>query len=169
MMMQRSPDSLSLILIGISLALGGCQSGLDNPLTPTGSHSMAFDAAFEALAVVNTDAGTISVIDERSHEVQEVWVGAEPTRIARAGSSYFISLRAERSIAKVERRNDRWSLIQKVKVGTEPYGLVASEYGTRLFAALSTQGEVIEISPKTMKVTQKWAIGKEIRWLALRP
>ena len=169
MMMQRSLDSLSLILIGISLALGGCQPGLDNPLTPTGSHSMAFDAAFEALAVVNTDAGTISVIDERSHQVQEVWVGAEPTRIARAGSSYFVSLRAERSIARVERRNDRWSLIQKVKVGTEPYGLVASEYGTRLFAALSTQGEVIEISPKTMEVTQKWAIGKEIRWLALRP
>ena len=60
-------------------------------------------------------------------------------------------------------------VIQKVKVGTEPYGLVASEYGTRLFAALSTQGEVIELSPKTMKVIKKWAIGKEIRWLALRP
>ena len=107
------------------------------------------------------------MIDESSHEVQEIWVGQEPTRIAR-GVSYFISLRAERSITKVERRSGQWTVIQKVRVGTEPYGLVASEYGTRLFAALSTQGEVIELSPKTMEVIQKWAIGKEIRWLALR-
>ena len=117
---------------------------------------MAFDAAFEELAVVNTDAGTISMIDERSHEVQEIWVGQEPTRIARAGSSYFISLRAERSIAKVERRDNQWSVIQKVKGrdrALRPGG--EREYGTRLFAALSTQGEVIELSPKTMKVIQE--------------
>ena len=43
---------------------------------------MAFDAAFEELAVVNTDAGTISVIDERSHEVQD-WVGDQPASHAR--------------------------------------------------------------------------------------
>ena len=152
--MQRSLDSLSFILLGISLALGGCHPGLDNPLTPTGSHSMAFDAAFEELAVVNTDAGTISVIDERSHEVQEIWVGQEPTRIARAGSAYFISLRAERSIAKVERRNDQWTVIQKVRSGLSPTAWWVSTAPDS--SQHSTQGEVIELSPKTMEAIQKW-------------
>ena len=158
------------IVLGIALGLlAACSAGLDNPLTPTGSHSIAFDADYDTLAVVNTDAGTVTFIDERSHTTKEVWVGEEPTRIARARGRYFVTLRAERSVAVLAKRDGAWALETKLKVGTEPYGIVATEHGSRVFVAASTEGAVVEISPSSLKVVQKWIVGEEVRWLALRP
>jgi len=151
------------------LILSGCSGGLEDRRTPTGSHSIAFDEHYEVLAVANTDAGTISFVNESSHKVDEVSVGLEPTRIVRAGQRFFVSLRAERSIAVLSKRDGAYRVEKKIKVGTEPYGLVATERGGRVFVAASTAGQVLEISPRNLSVIRKWDLGSEIRWLGLRP
>ena len=116
-----NPVFCLLFFVTVSMT-SGCSGGLDNPLMPTGSHSIAFNSDFTRVAVANTDAGTVSFIDERSHVVQEVSVGLEPTRIARAGNKYFVSLRAERSVAVLRPEGDGFVVEKKIRVGAEPYG-----------------------------------------------
>ncbi|MCA9568446.1 MAG: hypothetical protein KC656_11410, partial [Myxococcales bacterium] len=45
------------------------------------------------------DAGTVTATTPNDASVQEIDVGAEPTRIARAGDRIFVTLKGERAVA----------------------------------------------------------------------
>jgi DNA-binding beta-propeller fold protein YncE len=149
-----------------TLALAACSSGLKDHRFPTGSDTMVATARYDAVVAVNVDEGTISRLDLGSDEVTELVVGAEPTRIARAGNRFFVTLRGERAVAVISKSFEVEKLI---KTGAEPFGVVASENGKRVYVSVSQSGEVIEIDAKKLERLRTFKVEDEPRWLALHP
>jgi mono/diheme cytochrome c family protein len=118
---------------------------------------------------VDTDGGTVAAIDAVGNTVTRTYVGLEPTRIARAGERLFVTLRGERSLAVLERSDSGLTLLSKIPVGAEPFGVVASENGRRVYVAAALEGEVHEIDAETLEITRSWTVRDEPRWLALHP
>ncbi len=158
-----SPRLITLLLLST-----GCQSVLSDHSFATGSHTVVADSDRGLIWAVDADNGAI-VRQSTSGEVHSVDVGVEPSRIARAGSRLFVTLRGERSVAVLEDKGDSLKLLQKVEVGTEPYGIVAREDGKRLYVALATQGVVQELDGESFSVLRSWEISGEPTWLALQP
>lgn len=154
----------------LALSLVGCSSGgLSDSTFATGSTTVVSSSAARAVYAVNTEEGTVSRYDSATGAVSSVDVGAEPTRIARVGDRLLVTLRGERGIAVV--RDVGGSLVREsvVPTGAEPYGIVASEDGTHVYVALSTQDEVDELDGSTLSVVRTWHVDGQPRWLALHP
>lgn len=151
-------------------SLAGCGSSqLANDRYPTGSSTLATSADARRVYAVNVDEGTITSMDSESKVTSTLAVGSEPTRIARAGDRLLVTLRGQAGIAVVTDSEDGLALERVVGTGTEPYGIVASEDGRRVYVALSTQGEVQELDGESLAVLRSWPISGEPRWLALHP
>jgi len=156
--------------IGLTAAvLTGCGTGsLGDNTFQTGSSTLTSSSDRTAVYAANVDEGTVTIVRD-GVVIDEVDVGAEPTRIARAGNYVFATLRAERGIAVLAETADGLEVVDRIDVGAEPFGLVATERGDRIFATISQEDRVIEIDVATREVTRTWAIGGEPRWLALHP
>jgi DNA-binding beta-propeller fold protein YncE/mono/diheme cytochrome c family protein len=151
----------------IPLAIAGCGGALQDPLYPTGSASLA--AHDGRLFAANTDQGTVSVIEVGGAPQSEVEAGLEPTRIARVGETFFVTLRNERAVAVMDLADGVLTLRTRVEVGAEPFGIVAAEKGADVYVALSLQDEVIRMDPTTLAVTARYAVPGQPRGLALHP
>jgi len=162
----------SRTLLLATLAIAGCaaQKPLQDPLDQTGSSSMIASSSRQALYALNVDEGTLSVLDAGTGEIkQEIAVGREPTRIARSGSKVYVTLRAERGIAVLDETADGLTLDRVVPTGAEPFGIVASEDGSLVYVALSTEDQVQELDASTMAVVRTFAVEGQPRWIALAP
>jgi len=148
------------------LALMACSGGLKDERFPTGSDTIAATARYDAVVAVNTDEGTISRLDLETDEVVELVVGAEPTRIARAGKRFFVTLRADRAVAVV---SEDFEVEKIIPTGAEPFGVVATENGRRVYVALSQSSEVVEIDARQLTKLRAFKVQDEPRWLALHP
>jgi len=148
------------------LSLTACGSGLNDNRFPTGSDSIAATAKYDAVVAVNTDEGTISRVDLATDKVKELLVGAEPTRIARAGDRFFVTLRGERAIAVI---SADFEVEKMIKTGAEPFGVVATENGKRVYVAVSQAGYVVEIDADKLEKMRTFKVDNEPRWLALHP
>ncbi len=158
---------LSLALIATLAACGS--SSLSDSRYATGSSTLVTSADARRVYAVNVDEGTVTSYDRESGTLSSVAVGREPTRIARAGEHLLVTLRGERGIAVLTETANGLELERTVATGAEPYGIVASEDGHRVYIALSTQGEVQELDGATLAVLRSWPIAGEPRWLALHP
>lgn len=158
---------VSLALIATLAACGS--SSVSDGRYATGSSTLVTSADARRVYAVNVDEGTVSSYDRDSGLTTTVAVGREPTRIARAGDRLLVTLRGERGIAVLTDAGDGLEVERTIATGTEPYGIVASENGRRVYVALSTQGEVQELDGETFAVLRSWPITGEPRWLALHP
>ena len=152
------------------LALVGCGSqGLDDPRFATGSTTMVVAEEGPVLYAVNVDEGTVSRLDADSGDLSEVDVGIEPTRIARVGDELWVTLRGERGVAIL--RDDEGSLqVDSVmSVSAEPFGVVASENGKRVYVAMSQADIVVEYDGKSKQELRRFQVQDDPRFLALHP
>jgi DNA-binding beta-propeller fold protein YncE/mono/diheme cytochrome c family protein len=158
------------MLFGLSL-IAACapQGGLDDPLHPTGSSTLVAGSDRDAAYAVNTDAGTVARVSPDGAADAEIPVGLEPTRIARAGSQVFVTLRGERRVAILSETPAGLVEDGFVDVGAEPYGIVASEDGTRVYVANSMSDTVSEIDALSRDILRTWRVPHEPRYLALHP
>jgi len=163
--MTRIFPALTLLLV----LLSGCGGQLDDSRFPTGSNTVVASSDFSALHVVDTDGGAIATVSVSDESVSTVSVGLEPTRLARAGNRIFATLRAERAVAVLEERGDGLVVVDRIDTGAEPFGIVASENGERIYVASSLSGTVIEIDTENLETLRSWQIENEPRWLALHP
>jgi DNA-binding beta-propeller fold protein YncE/mono/diheme cytochrome c family protein len=154
--------------IALFLLVGCSGVGLKDPTFPTGSSTIV--AQDRSLYAVNAWDGTLSRSDWESNRSLELDLGGEPTRVARAGDELWVTLRAERSVAVL--RTSPTGLpeeVDRIKVGAEPYGVVASEDGSKVFVALSQEDAVVEIDASSREVVRRFEVGNDPRWLALHP
>lgn len=165
--MRRAPSLTLGAMIASAFACG--DPGLDDPRFQTGSRSMTASSDYQALYVANVDQGTIARIDPSSGERSEIEVGAEPTRVARANDRVFVTLRGERAVAVLLERSDRLELEARIPVGAEPFGVVASEDGSKVYVASSISRRVDEIDAEGLTILRSWDIPVEPRWVALHP
>lgn len=156
-------------LFSLSL-LAACTPGeaLEDSLFATGSSSVVADGEYASLYAVNTDAGSLSRTAPGSTAVDELPLGLEPTRVARAGDKLFVTLRGERSVAIVQLSEAGPVLLEKVEVGAEPFGVVANEKGNRVYVSISQGNQVVEMNASG-KITEVWDVPHEPRYLALHP
>jgi DNA-binding beta-propeller fold protein YncE/mono/diheme cytochrome c family protein len=144
----------------------GCGAAAD-PMAPNNSSVMALSRDGGALWVADGDNGVLTRIDVATGEMDEVEVGKNPTRVARIGDRLLVTLRGERSIAELRDGEDGYELLRKVKVGAEPFGIVATADGRRVYVALAMQDEVVELDGDTLEPIRSFAVDGEPRWLAI--
>src|SRR5262249_24555185 len=64
---------------------------------------------------------------------------------------------------------EQGKVLDKVKVAVEPYGVVATRDGARLYVTHEYPGTVSEIDVKTRKVLREIRVGRMVRGLCLSP
>lgn len=123
----------------------------------------------QRLLVADEDNGTISVINARTSQVTEVEVGSEPTRMTRIGKRVYVTLRGERSVMVLVETEEGLVVEQVVEVGAEPYGIIASPDGSKIYVVLSQEGVVLEMDAETMEVLRVFEVPGEPRWITIHP
>jgi YVTN family beta-propeller protein len=148
--------------------LAGCSRiGLKDPSHPTGSSTIA--AQDRTLYAVNAWDGTLTRTDWKDGASREMELDGEPTRISAVGDELWVTLRSDRSVAILRTTSTLPEERERIKVGAEPYGIVASEDGSKVYVALSQEDAVVEIDAATREVTRRFEVGNDPRWLALHP
>ncbi len=137
--------------------------GLENDAFPTGSSTIVVSRSGK-IANVNEDEGTLSLLDPDSRSVTTVSVGDWPARVAPVGDQLWVTLRGEGKIAVVEGAE-----VHKIEVSAEPFGIVATEDGKRVYVASPAEGRVLELHGRTETVLRSFAVPDQPRWLALHP
>ncbi len=166
--MSRNLTS-SLLLLTVAGLLAACGGRLDDARYPTGSSSIISSTDYAATYTVDPDSGIVARVDAETGLLRTAEVGGEPTRLARADGRVLVTLRAERAIAVLEETGGSLELSHTVSVGAEPFGIVASEDGSRVYVAESTQNRVTELDGETLTPLRSWDVDGEPRWLALHP
>lgn len=159
-------------LLVVGLALAGCvPGGLSDERHPTGSSTLATSANYNRVFSVNSDAGTVSILDANlDAKIGEVAVGSDPVRLARAGDLLFVTVRGTGEVVALRQDGDDLSELARISVGSDPYGVVADESGSRVFVAVGLSGEVVEISAESLQIVNRFGgIPGQPRWVALHP
>lgn len=151
-----------------------------NPTAATGSQALA--TAGGALLAVHPDEGVVSRLWLDAHEnddqeaetggseasaIEALRVGGAPSRLAAFGGGWVLSLRGERSLAVLPAAGPL-AVIDRVEVGAEPVGLVASRDGRHLYVSLYGADEVLELD-HNLELTRRFAAPGRPSWLALHP
>lgn len=164
--MQRS-IATTVAALGALTACSG--SSLEDARYLTGSSTIVADAAYERVAVVNTWEGSVSLVDV-SGTSTTVALGetSEPTRVARAGDRFIATLRGQRAIAEIDAITG--DLVRTLPTtGPEPYGIVATEAGDRVYVSISQGNQIEERDGDSLEVLRTFDVPADPRWLALRP
>jgi YVTN family beta-propeller protein len=164
--------STTIGAVAAILALGGCTppvSGSSN--RSSGSLALSSDDAL--LYAVDTDTGTLNVIDTKSNtKLTDVKVGASPVRVV-VGSddTIYVANRGSRSVSVV--RKGDWSVAKTLDVGIEPSGLALTHDGKLLLvtsaASLGSNQTGLLTAFDTATLQAKWelAVGEEPRSVAV--
>ena len=171
-------------LCGLCLSLMACQNlSEEERIFNSGSATMVTKATHQdvdadgvvdlAMLVytVNVDEGTVTSFDSVTGEVLfEIEVGGEPTRIARAGERLFVTLRNQQGLAVLSTGSQgEMSIDAVLSTGVEPYGVVASQDGERVFVANSMDNRVDELDPNTLEWLRSFEVSGMPKWLAIHP
>ena len=147
------------LLLGIA-ASGQVLAGSSNSL-------MDISTDGKLLVCSNRDAGSITFVDLELHKtLREVKVGRHPEGVTFLGASHDVAV-----AIYGEDRIDFYSADSGEKSGTisvfdEPYAVVSSHDGSRIWATLEFPGEVIEIDPVRHDIIRKVQAGSYLRGLA---
>jgi len=119
------------------------------------------------LACSNRDSGTVSVVDlSTSKKLLEVEVGQHPEGVCFLGDTHQIAVAVYSDDVVKILDADQGQVTRTVDVYDEPYGVISSEDGSRVWCTLEYPGEVIAINTKTGKIDQKKHVGQFLRGIA---
>lgn len=149
------------------LALVGACTAPVEPSFRAGSSNVALSADGERLYVADADNGTIMQVSLASGALASFVAGLEPTRIAQVGSDLWVTLRAAGQVAVIATTPSDMTVTDRIQLGGEPYGIVAAPDGKHVYVALSTADQVVEIDTSTHKVTRRFKLDHQPRWLAV--
>lgn len=137
-------------------------------LAGTSNSLMDISADGELLVCSNRDAGTLSVVNLRGErKLHEVEVGRHPEGVTFIGKSHHVAVAiyGEDRIDFVDA--DAGKKTGTLDVFDEPYAVISNADGSKLWATLEYPGEIIEIDPKTKKITRTVQAGEFLRGLAI--
>lgn len=137
----------------------------------TSNSLMELSADGELLACTNRDSGTVTVFrrggDGQFERASETPVGHHPEGLTFLGSSHrlAVAVYADDLVAILDA--DRGEVTDRIEVFDEPYSVVSTPDGARLFVTLEFPGRIAEIDPATRKVVRELEAGRFPRGLAL--
>ncbi len=124
--------------------------------------------AYLDVYVLDDDAGALVRYLPSSGAMTTTSLGTTPGRLARTESNVWVTLPAARSVAVFEERAGRVTRTATLETGAEPLGIAVNEDGSRLYVALSTADEVVELDADGTTL-RSWSVPGLPSWLALRP
>ncbi|MFG0296100.1 MAG: hypothetical protein ACF8PG_09365 [Maioricimonas sp. JB045] len=124
----------------------------------------------ELLACTNRDSGSVTIVDLATHTVlHEIPVGHHPEGVSFIGSSHqlAVAVHGDDRIEFVDA--DSGKANGRIDVFDEPYGVVSTADGSRLYVTLDYPGQVLEVDPERQTITRTLDVGRFVRGLALEP
>ena len=132
------------------------------------------------LACSNRDSGTVSIIDLKTlKKLREIKVcdastagkaglaTGKPEGVAFLGDTHQLAVAVYFDDKVVFLDADRGDILGETPVFDEPYGIVSTAAGDKVFVTLSYPGQVVEIDTATRKVTRSIEAGSYPRGLAI--
>ena len=120
------------------------------------------------LACSNRDSGSVSIVDltllTKTHEVP---VGAFPEGVSFLGDSHQLAVAVYGDDAVALLDADSGEVIETIAVEDEPYAIVTSPNGDKLWVTLEYPGKLIEIDPQARTIVNAARVGSFVRGLAL--
>ncbi len=120
------------------------------------------------LACSNRDSGTVTIVDPVTFtKLREIPVGHKPEGVTFLGDSHqlAVAIYAEDAVAFVDA--DKGEVLGRCAVFDEPYAVVSTRDGSRVWVTLEYPGQLIEIDAKSRKMLRTIAAGSFPRGLAL--
>lgn len=136
----------------------------------TSSSLMDISTDGKLLVCSNRDSGTVTVVDLATREAKfEIPVGWHPEGVSFLGDSHRLAVAVYGDDRIRFLDGETGELLGDVEVFDEPYGLVSSPDGTRLWATLEYPGRIVEIDPESKTIVRDETVGRFLRGIALSP
>ncbi len=149
------------MLLQIALASLPAVAGPSNSL-------LDLSADGRLLACSNRDSGTVTIVDPATFtKLREIPVGHKPEGVTFLGDSHqlAVAIYADDVVAFVDA--DKGEVLGRCEVFDEPYAVVSTRDGSRIWVTLEYPGQLIEIDAKSHKILRSLAAGSFPRGLAL--
>ncbi|MBX3443921.1 MAG: hypothetical protein KF774_16050 [Planctomyces sp.] len=165
---RRPPRRLTgFCLLALAILAGGrAQAGMSNSLLDISADGSLF-------ACSNRDSGTVSIFASagqgRWEKRSEVPVGRHPEGVSFIGGSHRLAVAVYGDDVIVVIDGDRGEETGRLNVFDEPYSVVSTPSGDRLFATLDFPGKLLEIDPESLTIVREIDAGSFPRGLALSP
>ncbi len=156
-------------LITLLFAILGSLAG---ELAHAGSSNSLMDISTDGklLACSNRDSGSVSIVDLGTRKIiREIPVGHYPEGVSFLGATHALAVAVYRDDAVVFFDGDSGKELGRTAVFDEPYGIVSTHDGSRVYVTLDYPGQVIEIDTQTREIARTWEAGKSTRGIALAP
>ncbi len=159
--------------LSAGMLLGGCAQPNQGSGRSSSSGSLALSSDDSLLYAVDTDNGTVTVLDTKTDsKVATVKVGEQPARIVvGADDTLYVTNRGSNSVSVI--RKGDWKQAAQIAVGTEPVGIAVSPDNKMLYVVNATSadsaefGTLIGIDLATLQPTFEVQVGAEPRGLTL--
>ncbi|WP_437227742.1 hypothetical protein SH661x_000531 [Planctomicrobium sp. SH661] len=145
-------------------------SGVSTLQAGTSNSLMDLSSDGTLLACSNRDSGTVTLVELPSlRKKSEIAVGSHPEGVSFLGDSHqlAVAVYGEDRVCFID--GDRGEVLGNVDVADEPYGVVSSADGSKIWVTLEYPGEVIRIDTAERKVQASAIVGKFPRGIALLP
>lgn len=153
---------LTVILAFSSIPVAGL-AGPSNSL-------MDISADGKLLACSNRDSGTVTIVDLSQQEVlREISVGKKPEGVTFLGATHSLAIAVYDEDKVVLLDGDSGKPQAEIDVFDEPYGVVSSGDGTRIYVTLDFPGQLLEIDTARAEVNRVLTVGPFLRGAALSP
>ena len=154
----------TLIALGMWVWLG-CgswgQAGTSNSL-------LDISADGKLLACSNRDSGTVTIVDLQTlAKLYEVPVGHKPEGVSFVGQTHELAVAVYADDKIVLINADDGTSTGQTDVFDEPYGVVSTPDGQRLYVTLDYPGRIVEIAAGDRQVVRELAVGSFTRGIAL--
>ncbi len=151
----------AFLLLGLLCLNSPVYAGRSNSLMDVSSDG-------SRLLVVNSDNGTLSVVDTKERKLlREIKVGQKPEGVTWIGKAPLAAVTVYKEDLVVFIDTEKGQIVHKLAVADEPYGIVANEDGTRAWVTHEYPGLVSEIDLKERKVIRTMPAGSFLRGIAL--
>lgn len=141
-------------------------------LADAGSSNSLMDLSADGklLACSNRDSGTVTVVDLATRKkLREIPVGQLPEGVTFVGATHTLAVAVYRDDAVAFIDADSGKELARTAVFDEPYGVVSTKDGSRVYVTLDYPGQVLEIDTKSHAITRTIDAGKSVRGIALDP
>jgi YVTN family beta-propeller protein len=124
----------------------------------------------ERLLVVNSDNGSLTVVDTKARKaLHEIPVGEKPEGVTWIGVGPLAAVTVYRESAVVFVDTSTAKVVARLSVPAEPYGIVATRDSKMAYVTHEYPGLVTEIDLSARKVVREMKAGAMVRGIALAP
>ncbi|MEZ6055700.1 MAG: c-type cytochrome [Planctomycetaceae bacterium] len=158
---RRLFKGMTAAVFGLCIAVAPLSAGTSNSL-------MDLSTDGKLLACSNRDSGSVTIVDLATLKVtHEIPVGHHPEGVTFVGDSHRVAVAVYDDDIVRLLDADAGKEVARREVFDEPYGVVASPDGKRLFVTLDYPGQLLALDATSLEIQETWDVGKFVRGLAI--